>query len=180
MAYFINRSFSTCQPERAVIRITQAGATWVPPGPRAMDSAGLPSQRGCAGPPSRSPLRARTAGSSGEAAGAECARGAGRAGSSPLKSWTWRAASGRARECGFGQKGGGGGGGQRTMCFLLGTRKPGLGCCFWCRIIMGRWSLILDQPALVAGCRGLLRVPTDAAAFGRRGRAAGGRRGSPR
>lgn len=60
MAYFINRSFSTSQPERAVIRITRAGAAWVPPGPRAMDSAGLPSQRGCAGPQSRSPRRART------------------------------------------------------------------------------------------------------------------------
>lgn len=131
--YFINRSFSTSQPDRSVIRITLAGANWVPPGPQAMDSTGLPGRKGTApGPSTSPPLPAWMEARGGEAAGAGRARGAGRAGSSPLKSCTWRAASGPARKRGFGQKGGG----VRTMCFLLGTRKPGLGCWFWCRIIM--------------------------------------------
>lgn len=106
-------------------------------------------------------LRDWAAGRGEAAAGAGRARCAGRAGSSPLKSWTWRSASRPARKCGFGQKG------ERrkkkrTMCFLLGTRKPGLGFYFWCRIIILRCSLIPDKPALVAGQRGLLRIPTDA------------------
>lgn len=50
-------------------------------------------------------LRDGAAGRGEAAAGAGRARGAGRAGSSPLKSWTWRSASRPARKCGFGQKG---------------------------------------------------------------------------
>ena len=123
--------------------------------------------------------RARVAGWAGSSPG--------RAGSSPLKSWTWRSASRPARKCGFGQKGKRRGK-KRTMCFLLGTRKPGLGFYFWCRLIILRCSLIPDKPALVAGPRGLLRIPTDAGGQPRRpgrrvpcgGSTVGGGPGSPR
>lgn len=71
--------------------------------PRAQDA--LSTERAPA--PAWAPCRAlgQGGGRSGVAR-AQHARGAGRAGSSPLKSWTWRTASRPARKRGLGQKGG--------------------------------------------------------------------------
>lgn len=95
---------------------TLPGATWVPSAPWAMGSALLPgreravakmmrAQDTCprSGPMTRPGAGTRRRGAAGWP-GAGRARGAGRAGSSPLKSWTWRAASRPARKRGFGQK----------------------------------------------------------------------------
>lgn len=100
-----------------------AGAARVPPVPWAMGSTGLlgresavskvpraqdalSTERAPAPGPGPPAGRWDRAAERSGVARARRARGAGRAGSSPLKSWTWRAASRPARKRGLGQKGG--------------------------------------------------------------------------
>lgn len=177
----------------------RAGASWVPPVPQRRPpgsekgSGQSATGTGRVSAAERAPARPRPEPQTCRRDSGGARRGGRRAGALVVRGGFLRSevmdlagASRPARKRGFGQEGGAGG--KRTMCFLLGTRKPGLGFCFWCRIIILRCSLIPDKPALVAGRGGRLRIPTDASGQSRgpgrcgpsRRRAVGGNPGSPR